>query len=305
MDAINFTTAPADEFVAYQLRETPYNGMGASMNTASCYWIVRQFGTATVAYNTMNFTIPNNNIISGIDEITPNNIKLYKRGDVQTTAFGAPIAGATSANNTTKIVQFTALAQTSFSQFEMGSIGSPLPVTLLSFEGKRINERDVLLEWQTATELNNKGFDVESSKNAFEFNKIAFVDGAGNSNTIKNYQLSIVNPQNAYYRLRQVDFDGTFSYSNIIFVKGSDNSNENIVTIYPNPSSEYINIEINDNKISQSQIEGVVIYNLIGQKMETKVENDKINISSLANGTYFIRLLDSAGKIFTTKFVKD
>ncbi|TAG39387.1 MAG: LamG domain-containing protein [Cytophagia bacterium] len=238
--AINFTTAPADEFVAYQLRGNSFNGVNAlnvGTNTTSCYWIVRQFGAGGVAYNGMNFTLPSNNTISTSDVTTPSNLKLYKRPDNVTTAFPASFASGTSANNTTRVIEFTGFAsQTSFSQFEIGSTSSPLPITLLSFEGKRTNENNVLLQWKTATELNNKGFEIESSKNSTSFTKIAFVDGAGNSTNIRNYQFNVQNSDDTYYRLKQIDFDGSFSYSSIIFVKGI----ENIVNVYPNPTTENI-----------------------------------------------------------------
>ncbi|TAE44537.1 MAG: BspA family leucine-rich repeat surface protein, partial [Cytophagales bacterium] len=112
-------------------------------------------------------------------------------------------------------------------------LSCPLPITLLSFEGKRTNENNVLLQWKTATELNNKGFEVQKSNNVIDFKKITFVDGAGNSSVIKNYSLNIQNSDDMYYRLKQIDFDGSFSYSNIIFVKGI----ENIVNVYPNPTT--------------------------------------------------------------------
>ncbi|TAE42485.1 MAG: T9SS C-terminal target domain-containing protein [Cytophagales bacterium] len=284
---INFITAPADEFVAYQLNGNPINGvnaLNAGTNTASCYWIVRQFGTSGVAYNQMNFTLPNSNTISVADVALPSNLKLYKRGDVETTAFGASIANASSADNGTKIIQFTGMSQTSFSQFEIGSTSSPLPITLLSFEGKRTNESNVLLTWKTATELNNKGFDIESSENAVEFNKIAFVDGAGNSSVIKNYALNIQNSDDMYYRLKQIDFDGSFSYSNIVFVKGI----ENIISVYPNPTTENINIKTSK--------EGFV-YEIFTLQGNSLIKNNITTIKSLPKGVYFVHIIQNNNRV--------
>ncbi|TAH28425.1 MAG: BspA family leucine-rich repeat surface protein, partial [Cytophagales bacterium] len=209
--AINFTTATFDEFVAYQLNDNPINGINVNNvpNPSSCYWIVRQFGTNAVAYNQMNFTLPASNTISATDIATPSNLKLYKRPDNAVSVFGASIANATTANNTTKVIEFAGLTQTSFSQFEISSTSSPLPVTLLGWRAERVERRgekteEVKLSWETATEINNKGFEIESSENAVSFTKIAFVDGAGNSNNLKNYQLTIENSNDAYYRLKQI-----------------------------------------------------------------------------------------------------
>ncbi|TAH28395.1 MAG: BspA family leucine-rich repeat surface protein, partial [Cytophagales bacterium] len=208
---INFTNAPLDEFVAYQLNDNPINGVNINNlgSSPSCYWIVRQFGGGAVAYNQMNFTLPASNTISAVDEATPSNLKLYKRPDNSTAVFGASIANATTANNTTKIIEFAGLSETSFSQFEISSAFSPLPVTLLGWRAERLERggektEEIKLSWETATEINNKGFEIESSENAVSFTKTAFVDGAGNSNNLKNYQLTIENSNDAYYRLKQI-----------------------------------------------------------------------------------------------------
>ncbi|TAG85046.1 MAG: T9SS C-terminal target domain-containing protein, partial [Bacteroidetes bacterium] len=291
--SINFTTAPAAEFVAYQLRGNPFNGvnaLNAGTNTSSCYWIVRQFGAGSVAYSQMNFTLPASNTISTTDQSNPSNLKLYKRPDNSTAAFGASIANASSANNGTKLIQFTGLTETSFSQFEIGSTSSPLPITLLEFRGERRESSKVLLEWKTATELNNKGFEIETSENGLLFTKIAFVDGAGNSNIIKNYSLNIQNNNDTYYRLKQIDFNGEFSYSNIIFIKGS----EHIVSIYPNPSNEIINIKTSK--------EGFV-YEIFTLQGNSLIKNNEIsnvttvNIKSLPKGIYFVHIIQNNKRV--------
>ncbi|TAG92599.1 MAG: BspA family leucine-rich repeat surface protein, partial [Bacteroidetes bacterium] len=80
---INFTNNPLVELVAYQLNDNSINGIvnNAGTNTPSCYWIVRQFGTGSVAYDGMRFTLPASNSISTTDEANPSNLKLYKRPD--------------------------------------------------------------------------------------------------------------------------------------------------------------------------------------------------------------------------------
>ncbi|TAE04874.1 MAG: LamG domain-containing protein, partial [Bacteroidetes bacterium] len=202
---VNFTamTAPAtdDEFVAYQMYDRPLNNMSAT-NTASNYWIVRQFGTQTFSYNQMSFTLPANNTISTTDETTPSNFKLFKRNHNSGGAWGTEIGTGSSANNTTKVVTYTiSPAQTSFSEFGIASVTSPLPITLLGLKGYRVSggqgngfTDEVRLEWATASEINNKGFEVEMSDNGLAYEKIAFVEGKGNSLTSNIYQLTTIQP---------------------------------------------------------------------------------------------------------------
>jgi hypothetical protein len=301
--AINFTTAPADEFVAYQLDGNPFNGVNAlnqGTNTSSCYWVVRQFGVGALAYDGMNFTVPSSNIISAADVTTPSNLKLHKRPDNSTAAFPASFASATSANNTTKVIEFTGFtSQSSFSQFEIASGSSPLPITLLSFEGRRQDKDKVNLTWKTATESNNKGFEIETGQDANNFTKIAFVDGAGSSNRVRTYGIDINNSDDAYYRLKQIDFDGTFAYSNIVFVKG----NEGTIKIYPNPSSENISIELGDWKssdISSFEIQGLQGKTL--SKGNLKASKTTLNINHLPKGMYLLQVLEN-GKKTTQKIV--
>jgi hypothetical protein len=92
---------------------------------------------------------------------------------------------------------------------------------LLSFTGK-LQSENIKLNWSTAFEQNNRGFEIEKSLDGINFRKIGFVVGAGNSNTI-NY--SFTDPQRAvefnYYRLKVVDIDNTFHYSDVVLVKNA------------------------------------------------------------------------------------
>ncbi len=95
-----------------------------------------------------------------------------------------------------------------------------MPVELISFTA--IAEKDkVLLQWRTETEVNNYGFDVERSVDGNYWDKIAFIQGYGNSNAPKNYSFSDNYPPfgKIYYRLKQVDNDGKFEYSNLVNIK--------------------------------------------------------------------------------------
>jgi hypothetical protein len=131
--------------------------------------------------------------------------------------------------------------QGGFSPFTFGdSPSSPLPVELLDFTAE-IKNRTVDLTWQTASEHNNDFFTVERSSDGFNFEPIAYVDGAGNSTTLLNYSEVDLQPLDgvSYYRLKQTDFDGAFEYSDIRVVSSAADAQ---VLIYPNPSKGSIQI---------------------------------------------------------------
>ncbi|MEJ8804538.1 T9SS type A sorting domain-containing protein [Pontibacter sp. H249] len=112
---------------------------------------------------------------------------------------------------------------------------TPLAVELISFTGKA-TESGINLEWSTASEENNSHFDVERSTDGKSFEKIAKIEGNGNSNTVIKYSFNDTNPQfgENYYRLRQADFDGQFEYSKTIAVNNII-PEEMQVMMYPNP----------------------------------------------------------------------
>jgi hypothetical protein len=119
----------------------------------------------------------------------------------------------------------------------------PLPVTFLQFAGQYVNNT-ILLRWATASELNNDRFEIERSMgNANNFIKIGTQLGNGTTNLVSQYSYPDVNlvagVTTYYYRLKQVDFDGTFAYSPIVQVEvgGNGRTRTNEWSIYPNPYS--------------------------------------------------------------------
>jgi len=153
------------------------------------------------------------------------------------------------------------------------NVASPLPITLLNFDAKRFGG-EVELDWTTATEKNNKGFEIETSIDANHFKKIIFVEGSGNSNEINHYQSIVQNFESAYYRLKQIDFDGGFSYSPICFVDGFTSEEELI--LYPNPTSGEFYIK----NIVDTKHLVINIFSLKGDKLTT-IQGEKAKIESV------------------------
>ncbi len=128
--------------------------------------------------------------------------------------------------------------RTSFSRFS-GRGGTALPIELISFTAKATAKNTVNLKWSTATETNNDYFLIERSKDGIEFESIINVDGAGFSTKKLTYSTSDNNPLPglSFYRLKQVDFDGQFSNSEIVSVELRDLASEFTFNVFPNPSN--------------------------------------------------------------------
>ena len=115
----------------------------------------------------------------------------------------------------------TSKSQTSFSPFTFAkSELNPLPVKLIAFTGGNKNAENHLA-WQTATEIENSGFEIERSSDGKSFKKIGWVEGNGSTNNIQKYAFidhDITEESTWYYRLKQLDFDGHFEYSNLLAI---------------------------------------------------------------------------------------
>ena len=129
-----------------------------------------------------------------------------------------------------------------------------LPVELIKFEAKVTPSNEVKLFWQTASELNNSGFEIHKSNNGKDWETIDFIEGQGTTIEVSNYQYEDQNPLigTNYYRLKQVDFDGAFEYSKTIAIEY--NIEESNITIFPNPSNGIVNLQINNPSNQSMQI---------------------------------------------------
>jgi len=129
--------------------------------------------------------------------------------------------------------------------FTLGSMDTPLPVELITFDGACHGEF-VILEWETASEQNNEMFIVERSIDGEAFDAIGTVDGAGDSNQPLAYEFYDTKPlSKAYYRLKQMDFNGAFEYSNIINLACHDVPNP-MFMVYPNPFKSELHVVVTD-----------------------------------------------------------
>lgn len=184
---------------------------------------------------------------------------------VITTSVGCPTPTTESGNIITNAVV------SSFSPFTLASSSeeNPLPIELLNFEAAAV-DKSVQLTWATATEINNDYFTVERSADGKQFEEVAKVKGAGNSNTALNYNATDHQPifGISYYHLKQTDFDGKVSFSNIIPVKFGGIIQ---LSVSPNPSDgTNVTIQIaNTSKESKEVL--VVVHDVMGREAFSKV----------------------------------
>ncbi|MEM9325576.1 MAG: DUF2341 domain-containing protein [Bacteroidota bacterium] len=126
-----------------------------------------------------------------------------------------------------------------FSPFGVGSLDGPLPVELISFYAQHLGEA-VRLQWSTATEIDNDYFSIERGLDSESFETLANVPGQGDSDVQVDYEY--VDPQplpgHSYYRLKQTDYDGTFTYSNVVIVKDEVVRTPDLA-IYPNANDGF------------------------------------------------------------------
>ncbi len=180
---------------------------------------------------------------------------------------------------------------TSFSPYAVFSLRA-IPVTLTRFVAEEQNG-DALLSWTTVQEINNKGFEIERSQDALHFEKIGFVAGAGSTKETYHYKFVDYRVTDVtYYRLKQIDLDGRFSYSRALAVIPSTTmSNESIV--FPNPSSSgqfYLQTQTDVLSWKMLGMDGKIIEEGKGRKV-------MFDLSKQGRGSYLIRVETDNGVI--------
>lgn len=167
-----------------------------------------------------------------------------------------------------------------------------VPIELLAFKGQLV--KDVVeLDWQTASEKNNVGFEIERSANATHFENIGFVKGKGTVSTPQYYSFTDPKPNNGvnYYRLRQIDLDGIATYSNVIAVQFSPSIK---LQIFPNPAKDRLTI-ISQPKKDYSIVDILGRKILRGSLLEDRID---IDISKLPTGMYLVKIDAESVKFF-------
>jgi hypothetical protein len=223
------TTEFTAEYFDGNFGDTSHDG---SLNDPSDneYWTLDRAVTADGVRVTLFWE---DNVRSQIDDAVSGDLVVARHTGTLWTSegqFSISSAGATGSVTSNVI--------TTFSPITFGSLSSglnPLPVELISFKGEVADEQ-VDLTWETASETNNDYFIVERSLSGEVFSGIGQLKGNGTTRNKHSYKLTDFNPiyGTSHYRLKQVDFDGTFAYSDVITVT-YEGPSTSLLTVYPNP----------------------------------------------------------------------
>lgn len=185
-------------------------------------------------------------------------------------------------------------------RFAKGALSNILPIDLLNFTAIKKNQSN-FLTWTTASERNNKGFYIERSNDATNWQSMGFEKGAGESNQKLTYNFVDETPLSiSYYRLRQIDFDGRETVSKVISV---EQKGKLTVLLTPNPAKDLLNINV-QNDVKNVE---VAVYDMVGRKVLRNTfsgAQSALNVSNLVSGIYMIHL-QSEAKTTIQKFIKD
>jgi hypothetical protein len=228
---------------------------------------------------------------SDLDSINePNLITLLKTQPGNDTTW-QDIGGSSGSDSHGNYIETSGF--TSFSDFTFGNEGgnNPLPISLISFTAQRISRNSVSIEWKTETEIDNNYFTIERTQDGIAWTSIVQIDGAGNSNQTIEYQYTdtTTGPELCYFRLRQTDFDGTSTLSEVRAVNPWITKESYIIS--PQPASEQLIIRSSaplnpaNWQIYDSSGRSFILNYSIPNSAENAVQ---LNISQLKPGYYFI-----------------
>lgn len=228
---------------------------------------------------------------------------LYNSSGGAWTALGTATPSVPSSNATSYQVGYSAVAFGG-TVFNLANAGQ-IPVELMTFKAyakSNVNQ----LEWATASERNNAAFDIERSIDGVDYQKIGSVKGSGTSAKVTTYNFTDATPLSiAYYRLRQIDFDGKETLSKAITVARTGAGKVVINKLYPSVTSDILTLDITANGSTS-----LFVYDAVGRLVLSKQLGDingsvieALTVNGLASGLYVLNV-QSGGVRLTQRFVK-
>jgi Concanavalin A-like lectin/glucanases superfamily/Secretion system C-terminal sorting domain len=271
---VTSTSGNPDGIHVYRVDEQPNTLTGTlGVGDNNKYFGVFQVGGTTPQYTAV-YSYNGNPLVNATNE---NTLALFKRNDNATTAWNN---GNAALNITAKTLTLTGQS----TEYILGSSGAALPLNLISFSGQLQNTA-VHLQWKTSNEINTASFEVECANGSTAFKSVGTVLSVNLSNG-SDYNFVHVNTFAKevvqYYRLKIIDKDGSFKYSNIIRISNPVNKQ---FTVFPSPAQAVITI-------SSSKNQQAVIINTAGQilnKIDLVKGSQLIDVTALAAGVYFIK----------------
>ena len=201
---------------------------------------------------------------------------------------------SSTVNTGTDIVTSSALSSIVLNELTISDVPTTLPVTWLSFTGRKQGDV-VVLDWSTTTEQNTKDFEIEHSTNTQTWTILGTVVAAGNSNSIRNYTFTHHSPFKGsiynYYRIKQRDLDGQFRYSRIVsLVYGEPGAD---LMVYPNPATTSLMVYLSsDEEVRITNLAGATIW-----KSNLPAGRHQISVAQFARGVYLLQVGNQWRKI--------
>jgi hypothetical protein len=181
--------------------------------------------------------------------------------------------------------------------------GGPLPVTFEGFVAKKNADGTAKLLWDVGTEINVKGYYVETSSNGVDFTEAGYVTAAGKDIYSFDYMQKML--QTTFFRVKSMDFDGRAKYTVIIKVYAKDQTTSQIL-VYPVPARDQVTIQhlksSSNTRITLVNPDGKVVQQVIALPNSLQTQ---LNISNLQQGLYFIRYDDGQGEVQVAKLIKN
>ncbi len=177
-----------------------------------------------------------------------------------------------------------------------------LPIKLVSFSGTLSPQKTVLLKWETSLELNNEKYEVERSLDGNSYTRLATLnsDGSGINNRLYTYEdIFFTAGTTAYYRLKQVDYDGKSSYSKIVYVSDKSSAGS-LYSLFPNPlnSSNNNTVQIKGIAASEVTYSNIRITDISGRSVNYKITGaNAIEMDAATPGIYLLRIKDQILKL--------
>ena len=271
-------------------------------------WYVQE--TGTVGNVTLTFDLDEITGPAGEGSNNLNALRLMVDNDGDFTS-GTTLISPSAINNVENTVTFT-VNFTDQQYFTLGSEESAaLPITLVSFDLNKLENGQIDLKWSTTSEQNNAFFFIERSQDGRNFKTIGSIEGAGNSQTLLEYSFLDTQPDLGfnYYRLKQVDFNGQFEYSEIKAAYVDKVEVTEAYSVYPNPVNQGDDFTI-AYSTNQSKLVHISLVSANGiriSQLETEIspQQTQITLSSkgLNKGLNLIRIREETGKTTVLKLL--
>lgn len=293
--SLNLTSGTfTNSYLESSLYDLSHPNLGTASTFITRYWKMEPTGIIAPVFNT-NYTYADADVVGTETSLYPFR---YLTAWMGSGGSGATfMQGTGSVNAGTNVLTWNNM--TSFGDFTGIGNGSPLPIMLLNFSAY-LKENDGVINWTTANEYNNDFFTLERSWDSKKFETINIQKGAGVSNAQLNYNyvdnnLALSGNEIVYYRLKQTDFNGAFSYSKIIALRLANKESVSFLGCYPNPFNDCFDVLIISDKNQKVLLQ---LFNSHGEhirdiesevnKGENKISVNKLH--SIVSGVYILRL---------------